>query len=95
MGRIVHDAESGVTGGKLSEATLTIEASRMFGFGSRVGLRFEPDVQMRGGPYNCNSVGLFPGGMAAFKGRNGGGGVFQVREVLMVSNVHLRSDLRL
>jgi len=85
VGRIVHDAETGVIGGKLTEATLTIEASRYFGKATRVSLRFEPNFKVRGGPYDCEGVGLFPGAMVALKGTNGGGGAFQVNEIFMVS----------
>lgn len=54
------------------------------GSGARVPLRFSPTLKIRGGPQGASSVGLFPGAIVALKGRNGGGGMFVVEEILAV-----------
>lgn len=73
---------------------MVIEASRAIGSGSRTPLRFLNNVSMRGVPMltggkamhsggNGRQLGLFPGIIAGFKGRNGGGDEFVVEEVLL------------
>lgn len=54
------------------------------GSGARAPLRFSPTLKIRGGPQGASSVGLFPGAIVALKGRNGGGGMFVVEEILTV-----------
>jgi hypothetical protein len=56
----------------------------MYGSGARIPLRFDPALKFRGGPQGAGGLGLFPGAMAAFKGKNGGGGWFLVAEILAV-----------
>jgi DNA polymerase alpha subunit B len=78
---------------KLTDGMI-IEASRAIGSGSRTPLRFSSKVIMRGLPTksggkimhtggNGRQIGLFPGMIAGFKGRNGGGDGFVVEEVLL------------
>ena len=73
---------------------MVIEASRAIGSGSRTPLRFSSKVIMRGLPTtsggklmhtggNGRQIGLFPGMIAGFKGRNGGGDGFVVEEILL------------
>lgn len=57
----------------------------MLGSGSRIPLRFDPVIKIRGCAKGAGGLGLFPGSIVALKGRNGGGGWFQVSEVLGVS----------
>lgn len=85
IGRITQDTEVSATGtAKLSTASIMIEGSRYAANGKRVALKF-PDyskLAVRGGPHGQHSFGLFPGAMVALKGKNGGGGVFAVTEIL-------------
>ncbi|KAI0250723.1 DNA polymerase alpha subunit B [Lactifluus subvellereus] len=83
VGRITLDPEASSGSGKLNEASLYIESSRMMGSGVRVPLRFIPNFKVRGGPKGQANVGLFPGAVVALKGKNGGGGGwFSVFEVM-------------
>ncbi|KAF9502113.1 DNA polymerase alpha, subunit B [Pleurotus eryngii] len=84
VGRIVPQVEgsSADGSGKLADASLALESSRMMGSGQRVPLRFEPTLKIRGGPKGVTKCGFFPGMIAALKGRNGGGGWFAVDEVI-------------
>lgn len=54
------------------------------GSGGRTPLKFDPIVKIRGGPKGAGGVGLFPGAIVALKGKNGGGGWFNVSEILTV-----------
>lgn len=69
---------------KLNEASLTLESSRQMGSGARVPLRFDPHVKLRQGKQGVGGIGLFPGAIAAFRGKNGGGGSYLVSEILSV-----------
>jgi DNA polymerase alpha subunit B len=84
VGRITLDSDS-TAGSKLNEASLALESSRMLGSGARVPLRFDSAVKIRGGVKGTAGMGLFPGAMAALKGKNGGAGIFLVTEILAVS----------
>lgn len=86
VGRITHDAET-VTTSKLVEGCIAIESSRMLSGGRRVPLRLEPSIKIRGGVRNAGGFGLFSGAIAAFKGKNGGGGYFLATEYLSVSRL--------
>ena len=57
----------------------------MLGSGQRVLLKFEPDMKVRGGPPGAGGIGMFPGCLVGLRGINGGGKLFAVKEVLMVS----------
>jgi len=70
---------------KLTEATIVIESSRMLSGGARVPLKLDPSIVIRGGVKGARGFGLFPGSIAAFKGKNGGGGYFFATEYLSVS----------
>ena len=83
VGRITGDAEASESG-KLNEASLHLEASRMMGSGVRVPLKFVPGFKVRGGPKGQANICLFPGAIVALKGKNGGGGWFSVSEVMTV-----------
>lgn len=79
------DAESsGSVGAKLNEASLYLEAPRVME-ATRVKLRLEPNLRVRGAPKGRANIGMFPGSIVAMKGRNGGGGYFSVSEILSVS----------
>lgn len=54
------------------------------GAGRRVPLRFHPGVKVRGGSVGVKGFGVYAGALVALKGRNGGGGVFVVEELLLV-----------
>ena len=59
----------------------------MHGSGVRVPLRFSPSVKLRRTVQGAGGIGLFPGAIVALKGRNGGGGLFVVNEVLGVNMI--------
>ncbi|KAI0260193.1 DNA polymerase alpha subunit B [Gloeopeniophorella convolvens] len=82
VGRITLDAEASSGHGKLNEASVYIESSRMMGSGARVPLKFTPNLKIKGGPRGQGNVSLFPGAIVAVKGRNGGGGWFTVYEIM-------------
>jgi len=84
VGRITHDPET-VVKSKLMEGAIFIESSRMYSGGARVPLRFDSAMKIRGGVKGSGGFGLFPGKVAAFKGKNGGGGYFLATEYLSVS----------
>lgn len=54
------------------------------GSGSRVQLKFDVQTRIRGGAQGAAGLGLFPGAIAALRGKNGGGGWFLVKEILSV-----------
>ncbi|WWC66502.1 uncharacterized protein I206_100404 [Kwoniella pini CBS 10737] len=70
---------------KATASSLFLESSRLLGAGKRIALRFAPagSLKVRGGPPGVKGFGLFPGCLACVKGRNGGGGVFVVDEILL------------
>ncbi|KAF9269284.1 DNA polymerase alpha, subunit B [Marasmius fiardii PR-910] len=84
VGRITHDSEipSESSNVKLTEATLTLESSRMLCGGVRVPLRFEESVKIRGGAQGAGALTLFPGSIVALKGKNGSGSWFSASEIL-------------
>ncbi|KAF9464138.1 DNA polymerase alpha subunit B [Collybia nuda] len=84
VGRITHDSDTITSGAKLTDATITLESSRMYGSGSRIALRFDSALKIRGGPQGAEGLGFFPGAIAALKGKNGGGGWFLVTEILVI-----------
>lgn len=57
----------------------------MSGSGSRVPLRFSPNMILRGSTQGAPGIGLFPGAIVSLKGKNGGGGFFVVEEIWGVS----------
>lgn len=84
VGRITHDAETVATS-RLNEGAIFIESSRMLSGGARIPLKFDPTIKIRGGVRGSGGFGLFPGKIAAFKGKNGSGGYFLATEYLSVS----------
>jgi DNA polymerase alpha subunit B len=83
VGRIVSDSETQASASvKLNDSSVALEASRMMGSGARIPLQFDSNLKIRRGR---GGIGLFPGAIAALKGRNGGGGWFSVTEMLSVS----------
>lgn len=86
VGRITHDAET-ASMSKLAEGAMVIESSRATSGGARTPLRLDPTIKIRGAVKDVGGFGLYPGQMAAFKGRNGGGGYFLATEFLAVSEV--------
>ncbi|KAJ7170303.1 DNA polymerase alpha/epsilon subunit B-domain-containing protein [Mycena crocata] len=81
VGRIIHDDEAAEES-KLTDGTIALECSRTLGRGARVPLQFDSNLKIHGGPKGSGSVAFFPGAVAALQGRNGGGGYFQVSEIL-------------
>jgi DNA polymerase alpha subunit B len=71
---------------KANISNLYLQSSRMLGGGKVISLRFAPPgtLKVRGGAPGVRGFGVFPGCISCLKGRNGGGGVFVVEEVLMV-----------
>jgi DNA polymerase alpha subunit B len=69
----------------MTETASYLESSRSLGSGHRVLLKFEPDCKVRYAPHGGGGIGLFPGSMVGLKGINGGGKLFAVKEILMVS----------
>lgn len=85
VGRILSTATDS---SKVTANSLVLESSRLVGGGKRINLRFASgQLKVRGGATGVKGFGLFPGCLVCVKGRNGGGGVFVVDEVLMVSIV--------
>ncbi|KAJ7644276.1 DNA polymerase alpha/epsilon subunit B-domain-containing protein [Roridomyces roridus] len=82
VGRIVQDDDAAEDSSKLVEGGIALESSRNLGQGSRIPLRFNSDLRIRGGVQGGGSSIFFPGAIAALRGKNGGGGYFQVSEVL-------------
>ncbi|KAJ9098934.1 hypothetical protein QFC19_006158, partial [Naganishia cerealis] len=71
--------------GKPSDSSLLLESSRAMGNGKRTPLRFAAQgVKVREGTPGVAGFGWFPGCLVGLKGRNGGGGAFEVDEVIMV-----------
>ncbi|KAG6836140.1 hypothetical protein H0H93_010973 [Arthromyces matolae] len=99
IGRIVTDSETADgTLSKLAESSVSLEASRANG-GSRIALRFDPALTIRGGPQGAGGLGLFPGSIVALKGKNGGGGWFLVKEILSLpplkpSSSSIKSEIK-
>jgi DNA polymerase alpha subunit B len=64
------------------------------GNGKRTPLRFaSTGVKVREGTPGVGGFGWFPGCLVGLKGRNGGGGSFEVDEVIMVSLSHIHKTL--
>ncbi|GAA5908020.1 hypothetical protein JCM6882_000201 [Rhodosporidiobolus microsporus] len=80
LGRLCPETDAS----KLSETSTWLESSRTLGSGARVLLKFEKDMKVRGAPAGGGGVGMFPGCIVGLKGRNGGGKLFAVKEVLMM-----------
>ncbi|KAJ7075887.1 DNA polymerase alpha/epsilon subunit B-domain-containing protein [Mycena belliarum] len=81
VGRIIQDDDAAESA-KLVEGAIALECSRAMGYGARVALRFDWDLKIRGGPQGSGSTTFFPGAIVALRGKNGGGGYFQVSEIL-------------
>jgi DNA polymerase alpha subunit B len=83
--------------GKPTDLSLQFESSRAMGNGKRTPLRFSTNgVKVREGTPGVGGFGWFPGCLVGLKGRNGGGGSFEVEEVIMVRSrlaVHLNQQL--
>lgn len=82
VGRICSESDSI----KLTDKTTWLESSRMLGSGSRILLKFNDDIKVRGVPKGSGGMGIFPGAMVGVRGRNGGGKIFSVSEIIMVSS---------
>ncbi|TNY19944.1 DNA polymerase alpha/epsilon subunit B-domain-containing protein [Rhodotorula diobovata] len=80
VGRLCPETDAA----KMTETSTWLESSRMLGSGSRILLKFEPDIKLRGAPAGSGGMGMFPGCLVALKGTNGGGKLFAVKEVLMM-----------
>ncbi|KAJ3754976.1 DNA polymerase alpha/epsilon subunit B-domain-containing protein [Lentinula raphanica] len=82
VGRIVHNLESDA---KLTEATLTLETSRRLSdhSGKRISVRLDPALKIRGGAQGAGGLGMFPGAVIGFKGKNGGTSTFSATEILV------------
>jgi DNA polymerase alpha subunit B len=87
VGRIANDGDT-----KLGETSTLLESSRMMGMGARVLLEFDADLKIRCATRRgtgSTGIGLFPGMIAALKGKNGSGDSFVVSEILRVRVVHV------
>lgn len=82
VGRICPESDTT----KLTDKTTWLESSRMLGSGSRILLQFNDDLKVRGAPKGSAGLGVFPGAMVGVRGRNGGGKIFSVSELIMVSS---------
>ncbi|KAG7094228.1 hypothetical protein E1B28_007834 [Marasmius oreades] len=82
VGRITYDSETPPSNAKLTEATLTLESSRMISKGVRVPIRFEESIKIRGGAKGAGGLALFPGAIVALRGKNGSGDWFLASEIL-------------
>ncbi|GAA5988797.1 hypothetical protein JCM11641_004856 [Rhodosporidiobolus odoratus] len=80
VGRLCPETDTA----KMTETSTWLESSRMLGSGSRVLLKFEPEMKVRGAPAGSGGMGMFPGCIVGLKGQNGGGKLFAVKEVLMM-----------
>ncbi|BGP14896.1 DNA-directed DNA polymerase alpha subunit pol12 [Rhodosporidiobolus nylandii] len=80
VGRLCPETDTA----KMTETSTWLESSRMLGSGSRVLLKFEPGMKVRGAPSGSGGTGMFPGCIVGLKGMNGGGKLFAVKEVLMM-----------
>ncbi|KAF8584710.1 DNA polymerase alpha, subunit B [Ramaria rubella] len=89
VGRLCLDPETDTvaSSSKLSSTTLVLEASRMGGSGERVPLKFEANFNIRNAHDPNAGKSLFPGEILALRGRNGGGGWFSVKEILLLPTV--------
>ncbi|KAF9046503.1 DNA polymerase alpha/epsilon subunit B-domain-containing protein [Panaeolus papilionaceus] len=83
VGRITHDIDT-TSGAKLAENSIFIESSRYISSGSRVALRFDPAVRLRGFVRGVGGTGIYPGAVVALKGKNGGGEYFFATEILAI-----------
>ncbi|PPR00448.1 hypothetical protein CVT24_004509 [Panaeolus cyanescens] len=83
VGRITHDIDT-TSGAKLAESSIFIESSRYISSGSRVALRFDPAVRLRGFVRGVGGTGIYPGCVVALKGKNGSGEYFFATEVLSI-----------
>ncbi|KAJ7855906.1 DNA polymerase alpha/epsilon subunit B-domain-containing protein [Mycena olivaceomarginata] len=81
VGRIIQDDDA-VEEVKLADGAISLECSRALGNGERVPLRFDWNLKIRGGAQGSGTTAFFPGAIAALRGKNGGGGYFQVAEIL-------------
>ncbi|KAJ7695995.1 DNA polymerase alpha/epsilon subunit B-domain-containing protein [Mycena rosella] len=81
VGRIIQDDDAAEESAKLAEGAISLESSRAMGNGARVPLRFDWNLKIRGGAQGSGSTAFFPGAIAALRGKNGGGGYFQVSEI--------------
>lgn len=83
VGRLCSETD----GMKMTPTSTWLESSRSLGSGTRVLLKFQDDIKVRGVPFGSGGMGLFPGCLVGVTGRNGGGKVFGVSEICMVSRV--------
>ncbi|KAH8120686.1 DNA polymerase alpha, subunit B [Phellopilus nigrolimitatus] len=93
VGRICNDAEaSSSSSSKLAEGSIFLESSRMMGSGARVALRFSPSLKLRGTAQGAGGLGLFHGAIVALRGKNGGGELFVVDEILGLPPLTVSSE---
>ncbi|KAJ6620810.1 DNA polymerase alpha/epsilon subunit B-domain-containing protein [Mycena sp. CBHHK59/15] len=83
VGRITHDSDSTEEASKLTEGSIALESARSMGNGQRIALRFDWNLKIRGGAQGSGGTVFYPGALVALRGKNGGGGYFQVSEVLI------------
>ncbi|GHJ84547.1 hypothetical protein NliqN6_0949 [Naganishia liquefaciens] len=81
--------------GKPTDSSLQLESSRAMGNGKRTPLRFaSTGVKVREGTPGVGGFGWFPGCLVGLKGRNGGGGSFEVDEVIMPPPLEMERTAR-
>jgi DNA polymerase alpha subunit B len=88
VGRIIHDDDAVEESAKLADGAISFESSRALGNGTHIPLRFDWNLKIRGCAQGSGSTAFFPGAIAALRGKNGGGGYFQVSEILAVRWVY-------
>ncbi|QRV77706.1 DNA polymerase alpha subunit B [Ceratobasidium sp. AG-Ba] len=89
VGRIVDDGDA-----KIGETSTLLESSRMMGSGVRVPLEFDANLKTRCASKRATGstgVDLFPGMIAALKGKNGSGNSFVVSEILRLPPLPINS----
>ncbi|KAJ7134424.1 DNA polymerase alpha/epsilon subunit B-domain-containing protein [Mycena epipterygia] len=82
VGRIIQDDDAAEDSAKLADGGIALECSRALGQGARVALRFDWNLKIHGCAPGSGNAAFFPGALAALRGKNGGGGYFQVSEIL-------------
>ncbi|KAJ7504998.1 hypothetical protein B0H11DRAFT_2343456 [Mycena galericulata] len=78
VGRVVQDDDAAEDSAKLADGAIALESSRSMGNGVRVPLRFHANLKICGGAQGSGSGIFFSGAIAALRGKNGGGGYFQI-----------------
>ncbi|KAJ7482887.1 hypothetical protein B0H11DRAFT_1914970 [Mycena galericulata] len=82
VGPMMQDDDAAEDLAKLADGGIVLESSRSMENGVCVSLRFDANLKIRGGAQGNGCGIFFPGAIAALRGKNGGGGCFEVSEIL-------------